>query len=286
MTWCARGRFPGPGGHRAGSAGQGSARVVAAMVELANDRPFWSIRPLAGGLRIPCSTAPVILALVARAVELGMDTLAITDRDGLYGAVRSEACLRQGVAPVVGVDFAVAPASPTAVSRPITAARGGGSRPPVTRRRAGHRPRRWGRCAGCHRRAPGRRTGADAHPTLLAEHREPGGDSLLVMMGSIRLAGHCQHADCAEAELPIRGRWAQPMVIAVTDQLVADGVIPIDRLRPCGDLPTGTGYVQCSPTTYGWSTVPRLPPATSSTRPAVWCRWPLATLIAATPRAG
>lgn len=39
-----------------------------------------------------------------------MDTLAITDRDGLYGAVRfAKACAAAGIAPVVGVDFAVAP---------------------------------------------------------------------------------------------------------------------------------------------------------------------------------
>ena len=48
-------------------------------------------------------------ALVETAAALEMDTLALTDRDGLYGAVRfAKACLRTGVAPVVGVDFALA----------------------------------------------------------------------------------------------------------------------------------------------------------------------------------
>ncbi|MFI7589428.1 DNA polymerase III subunit alpha [Spongisporangium articulatum] len=49
-------------------------------------------------------------ALVARAAELGMDALALTDRDGLYGAVKFvQACEKNGVAPILGVDLAVEP---------------------------------------------------------------------------------------------------------------------------------------------------------------------------------
>ena len=48
--------------------------------------------------------------LVERAAEHGMDTLALTDRDGLYGAVKfAKACASLGVRPVFGVDLAVAP---------------------------------------------------------------------------------------------------------------------------------------------------------------------------------
>ncbi|HZJ04249.1 MAG TPA: DNA polymerase III subunit alpha [Nocardioidaceae bacterium] len=48
--------------------------------------------------------------LVERAVEHEMDTLALTDRDGVYGAVRfAKACVRARVRPVLGVDLAVAP---------------------------------------------------------------------------------------------------------------------------------------------------------------------------------
>nr|WP_277351540.1 DNA polymerase III subunit alpha [Microbispora sp. CL1-1] len=47
-------------------------------------------------------------ALVRRAAEHGMDTLALTDRDGLYGAIKHViACHEQGVRPVVGVDLAL-----------------------------------------------------------------------------------------------------------------------------------------------------------------------------------
>ncbi|WP_114204042.1 PHP domain-containing protein, partial [Janibacter anophelis] len=46
--------------------------------------------------------------LVARAAELGQPALALTDRDGLYGAVRFvRAATAAGVAPVLGVDLAV-----------------------------------------------------------------------------------------------------------------------------------------------------------------------------------
>lgn len=51
--------------------------------------------------------------LVERAVEHGQGALALTDRDGLYGAVRfATACGRAGIAPVLGVDLAVEPLVP------------------------------------------------------------------------------------------------------------------------------------------------------------------------------
>jgi len=47
--------------------------------------------------------------LVARAVELDLPALALTDRDGLYGAVRfMQACLTQGLSGILGVDLALA----------------------------------------------------------------------------------------------------------------------------------------------------------------------------------
>ncbi|GAA4405899.1 DNA polymerase III subunit alpha [Fodinibacter luteus] len=48
--------------------------------------------------------------LVERAAAHGQGALALTDRDGLYGAVRfATACGRAGIAPVLGVDLAVEP---------------------------------------------------------------------------------------------------------------------------------------------------------------------------------
>jgi len=47
-------------------------------------------------------------ALVARAKEMGMPALALTDRDGLYGAVKhATSCADQGIAPILGADMVV-----------------------------------------------------------------------------------------------------------------------------------------------------------------------------------
>jgi error-prone DNA polymerase len=59
--------------------------------------------------------------LVERAAEIEMDTLALTDRDGMYGAVRfAKACLASGIRPVLGADLAIEPTgllAPAAGSR-------------------------------------------------------------------------------------------------------------------------------------------------------------------------
>ncbi len=48
--------------------------------------------------------------LVERAAEQEMDTLALTDRDGTYGAVKfAKACQRAGIRPVLGVDLTLDP---------------------------------------------------------------------------------------------------------------------------------------------------------------------------------
>ncbi|NYI94405.1 error-prone DNA polymerase [Streptomonospora nanhaiensis] len=48
-------------------------------------------------------------ALVERAAELGMDMLALTDRDGVYGAVKHvRACQAAGIRPLLGASLAVA----------------------------------------------------------------------------------------------------------------------------------------------------------------------------------
>jgi error-prone DNA polymerase len=68
-------------------------------------------------------------ALVDRAVGHGMDTLALTDRDGVYGVVKFvKACVSAGVRPVLGVDLAIEP-TPTRQGRPSGAGqRGSGQR--------------------------------------------------------------------------------------------------------------------------------------------------------------
>ena len=49
--------------------------------------------------------------LVERAAEQEMDALALTDRDGTYGAVRfAKAAMSAGIRPILGVDLAFADA--------------------------------------------------------------------------------------------------------------------------------------------------------------------------------
>jgi error-prone DNA polymerase len=58
--------------------------------------------------------------LVARAVDAEMETLALTDRDGVYGAVRfAKACLSAGVRPILGVDLAIEPSGLVGRSAPV-----------------------------------------------------------------------------------------------------------------------------------------------------------------------
>ncbi len=60
-------------------------------------------------------------ALVERAVDHGMDTLALTDRDGTYGAVKFALAARSaGIRPVLGVDLALA----APATGPVPAGRG------------------------------------------------------------------------------------------------------------------------------------------------------------------
>ncbi len=80
--------------------------------------------------------------LVERAAEQEMDTLALTDRDGTYGAVKfARACYAAGIRPVLGVELAHHPTLPPhAMGEPRQSAtpprlrtpvRGGSYRDPV-----------------------------------------------------------------------------------------------------------------------------------------------------------
>ena len=130
--------------------------------------------------------------LVERAVEQEMDTLALTDRDGCYGAVRfAKACLQGGVRPVLGVDLAVAPAlagrpgSTGPAGRVRTPVRGGAFRdqqhPRVTFLAASRR----GWAAVCRLVSATHLAGERGEPVssldLVAEHVS--GQDVLVMLG-------------------------------------------------------------------------------------------------------
>ncbi len=121
--------------------------------------------------------------LVERAAEQEMDTLALTDRDGTYGAVRFvKAAMAHGIRPVLGVDLAFsgspveerATRSATPPSAPRTPTRGGASRdarlPRVTFLASG----KAGWAAVCRlvsaTHAAGERGTPVCTPALVAEH--------------------------------------------------------------------------------------------------------------------
>ena len=69
--------------------------------------------------------------LVERAAALGQPALALTDRDGLYGAIRFvQACDEAGIAPVLGVDLAVtSPPPPGSLRAPGSSGSGSSGSP-------------------------------------------------------------------------------------------------------------------------------------------------------------
>jgi error-prone DNA polymerase len=84
--------------------------------------------------------------LVTRAAEHGMTALALTDRDGLYGAVKfALACRSAGVRPIFGVDLAIAPVLDTALPPALAHPVGGGARPRIQTAGSRARPGAAGR---------------------------------------------------------------------------------------------------------------------------------------------
>ncbi len=141
-------------------------------------------------------------ALVERAVEHEMDTLALTDRDGVYGAVRfAKACMQAGVRPVLGVDLAVAPTGtlppavapidpaagplPRGARTPRTPARGGSFRDPRLPRVTFLAGSKQGWAALCRLVSATHLAGERGFPVtsleLVAEHL--GGSDVLVLLG-------------------------------------------------------------------------------------------------------
>ena len=140
--------------------------------------------------------------LVERAVEHEMDTLALTDRDGLYGAVRfAKACMQGGVRPILGVDLAVAPTGAVPdlavpATRPRTPARGGTFRDARLPRATFLAGSRQGWAALCRLVSGTHLAGERGTPVttmeLVAEHLGGlrGGSDVLVLLGPASEIGH------------------------------------------------------------------------------------------------
>ncbi|MGK5113487.1 PHP domain-containing protein, partial [Geodermatophilus sp. CPCC 205506] len=92
--------------------------------------------------------------LVTRAAEHGMRALALTDRDGLYGAVKfALACRAADLRPIFGVELAVVPTVDSTVPPALAPVLGGGHSAELSRARRPDAPA--GR-AGSGRRVPAR----------------------------------------------------------------------------------------------------------------------------------
>ncbi|MER6335037.1 DNA polymerase III subunit alpha [Streptomyces sp. NPDC001034] len=127
--------------------------------------------------------------LVRRAAERGMAALALTDRDTVTGVVRfAQACAREGVRPVFGVDLAVeALAPPPPGRRGRTPARGGAHvvEPPLrvvllARDREG-----WARLCRITSAAHADALGGRAPVVPWTALREHGGPGLVVLLGPL-----------------------------------------------------------------------------------------------------
>jgi len=177
--------------------------------------PFVHLHVASGYSMRHGATAPPLL--VQRAAEHGMDTLALTDRDGAYGAVKFvTACMQAGIRPILGVNLAVGAGVPPAKSK--TPARGGAyvdhRLPRVTL--LARDGRGW--AALCRLISATHLAGERGTPIttmeLIAEHADRYDGSTVVLLGPDSALGRLvsrRRPDLARAELD---RWRQALLPA------------------------------------------------------------------------
>jgi error-prone DNA polymerase len=160
-------------------------------------------------------------ALAARAAELGMPALALTDRDGLYGAFKhARACADAGIRPVLGADLAVR-GGPGA--GPAAPARGAGR--PVNRMSRMSRVTllavgRQGWASLCRLVSAAYAAGRDSPavtPGLIGEHA----NGLIVLLGPASDAGQAVAARRPDLAKRVLRRWRHSCetVVEIVDQL-------------------------------------------------------------------
>ncbi|WP_019066198.1 DNA polymerase III subunit alpha [Streptomyces hokutonensis] len=128
--------------------------------------------------------------LAGRAAEHGIATLALTDRDTVTGAVRfAQACAKEGVRPVFGIDLAVeALAPPPPAQRPRTPVRGGAHviEPPLRFVLLAQNREGWARlCRITSAAHAGTASGAAPVVVPWEALREYGGPGLAVLLGPL-----------------------------------------------------------------------------------------------------
>ncbi|SDG30086.1 error-prone DNA polymerase [Sinosporangium album] len=155
-------------------------------------------------------------ALVERAFEHGMDILALTDRDGLYGAVKhAKACMDAGVRPVFGVDLALAGAGPRRGRGPALGA-GAGDRVVVLARGSAGWPRLSRLVTAAHH------AGERGEPRVTRELvAASGAGGLAVLLGPRSDVGRAVAARHDDLALSLLAAWraaAPGVVIEVVDR--------------------------------------------------------------------
>ena len=275
--------------------------------------PFVHLRAASGYSLQHGASHPHVL--VERAAEQEMDTLALTDRDGTYGAVKfARACQAAGIRPVLGVDLAYRPVADVArrsASRPRTPTRGGEFRDPawdtlprVTLLATSDGPGggRAGWAAICRLVSAVHLAGERGRPVATLDLLAPwlAGGSVMVLLGpgsEVGAAVSGRRDDLARAAL---APWREVVPAGHLHlELVSHRLGPArGRAVPASGgpavLPTPPGWPgwaaarasrRCSPTPSATPTDATRRPSTSSTPPAGWSPSTGATSTAATPRA-
>src|SRR6195952_1610761 len=162
-----------------------------------------------------------------------MDTLALTDRDGTYGAVRFvKAAMAAGVRPVLGVDLAwsaaeegrgTRPDSTPPGNRPRTPTRGGASRDPRLPRVTFLASGKAGWAAVCRlvsaTHYAGERGTPVCSPELVAEH--VAGQDVRVLLGPASELGRAATLRRDDLGRAVLRRW---LGLVGPEQLVVEGV--------------------------------------------------------------
>jgi error-prone DNA polymerase len=159
-------------------------------------------------------------ALVARAAQHGMRALALTDRDGLYGAVKhAVACAEAGIATILGADLALAGLAGDPAGRVLNSAAPARLRSEDAARVTLLASGRRGWASLCRLVSAAHQAGARGAPVitpgLVAEHAE----GLIILLGPGSDVGRAIAARRPDHAAAALGRWREhgEVVIEITD---------------------------------------------------------------------
>ena len=179
--------------------------------------------------------------LVRRAAELGQTTLALTDRDGLYGAVRfALACRAEGVGAVLGVDLAVRPIVPEGPTGTTGTAQTSSRRSPARGgvvRRSDHLPRvvllargRRGWASLCRLVSAAHLGGERGAPVTDLDQVAAHHDGLVVLLGPDSECGRALAVRRPDVARQVLRRWQEVLGGDVRIEVVCQWAAPADRV--------------------------------------------------------